>query len=317
MTRRFVVREDAERLAEHDRSEVLKKRNCIALIPVFALAFVLCGSGELRSDSSVLHSPAFAKGVVSETATENSGKPGESAEKETASGEDSVTGLTPDNAPPELSRIEQEAAETVGKGEKKGSAPGKGGAWGPPAKIRLFGTVEFRQSNTALQSWQSMLKRNAKNPLFVPGSRLNSSTTWDQFKAKAAKLNGLDLLRLVNNFWNNWPYREDRDVYKQSDYWAAPWEFRKNSGDCEDYSIAKYFTLRALGVPKENMRVVVLMETIRNLPHAVLVVYLGDDAYVLDNLNRQVLSHSRLKSYEPRFSINEDYRWAHMKPKKQ
>ena len=156
------MREDAARLAEHDRSEVLKKRNCIALIPVFALAFVLCRSGELRSDSSVLHSPAFAKGVVSETATENSGKPGESAEKETASGEDSVAGLTPDNAPPELSRIEQEAAETVGKGEKKGSAPGKGGAWGPPAKIRLFGTVEFRQSNTALQSWQSMLSAMPK-----------------------------------------------------------------------------------------------------------------------------------------------------------
>lgn len=307
---------DAGRSAERGRLEVLNKWKRIALIPVFALALFLCGAEDLTSDSSVLHGHAFAKEDISEAPTENSVKP-EGVEDKTGSREDPAVGLTPDNAPPELSRIEQEVAKTIGEGEKKESASRKGGAWPPPAKIRLFGTVEFRQSNATLQSWQSMLKRNAKNPLFIPGSKLNSSTTWDQFKAKAAKLNGLDLLRLVNNFWNNWPYREDHDVYKQSDYWAAPWEFRKNSGDCEDYSIAKYFTLRALGVPKENMRVVVLMETIRNLPHAVLVVYLGDDAYVLDNLSRQVLSHSRLKSYEPRFSINEDYRWAHMKPKKQ
>lgn len=317
MTRGFVARKDAGRSAECDRFEMQNERKRIALIPVFALAFFLCGTGELTSDSSLLHGPALAKAVVSETPAENSGRPDESAKKGTKTGEDQNAGLTPDNAPPELSRIAQEAAETAGEGEKRESAPGKGGAWGPPAKIRLFGTVEFRQSNTAIRSWQSMLKRNAQNPLFIPGSRLNSSTTWDQLKARAAKLNGLDLLRLVNNFWNNWPYREDRDAYKQPDYWAAPWEFRKNSGDCEDYSIAKYFTLRALGVPKENMRVVVLMETIRNLPHAVLVVYMNGDACVLDNLSRQVLSHSRYKNYEPRFSINEDFRWAHMKPKKQ
>ena len=33
------------------------------------------------------------------------------------------------------------------------------------------------------------------------------------------------------------------------------------------------------------MRIVVLRDTIRNLAHAVLVVYLNDEAYVLDNLS--------------------------------
>lgn len=127
--------------------------------------------------------------------------------------------------------------------------------------------------------------------LFTPGSRLNSSTTWEQFRKRAEKLGGLDL-----RVWSTISGTTGRTgkivtCTDSPDYWASPREFRENSGDCEDYSIAKYFTLRALGVPKENMRIVVLMETIRNLPHAVLVVYMDGDAYVLDNLSRQVLPH--------------------------
>lgn len=301
---------NAERPEKHDRFSELKGWMRVAFVPVFALALFLWGAAGVISEPAARHVYAFAE------AASVSGSPGvspdESAEKEAQAAEVLGAGLTPDNAPPEPSPPAEEPAEP-----EKGGSPGPGGKWEKPAKIRLFGSVEFRQSNTSLKVWQSMLARNAKHPLFTPGSRLNSTTTWEQFKAKAAKLKGLDLLRLVNNFWNNWPYREDRDVYKQPDYWASPWEFRKNSGDCEDYSIVKYFTLRELGVPKENMRIVVLMETIRNLPHAVLVVYMNGDAYVLDNLSRQVLSHSRYKNYEPRFSINEDFRWAHMKPKKQ
>ncbi len=279
-----VPRVNAGRPETHGRFSVLKRWRRPALITVFTLAYF--PSGTDLPFLSVSARPALADELPSP-----------------AGAQDGVD--TPG----------EEETETQGE-EKEQTVAKKAGEWGKPAKIRLFGSVEFRQSNTALQSWQSMLKRNAGHPLFTPGSRLNSSTTWEQFRKRAEKLGGLDLLRLVNNFWNNWPYREDRDVYGQPDYWASPREFRENSGDCEDYSIAKYFTLRALGVPKENMRIVVLMETIRNLPHAVLVVYMDGDAYVLDNLSRQVLPHSRYRNYEPRFSINEDYRWAHMKPKK-
>lgn len=183
------------------------------------------------------------------------------------------------------------------------------------AKIRLFGTVEFRGPLKTLPAWLSVLERNAKNPIFVPKSRLNSKMTWDDFKAKAEKLSPMEQLKMVNSFWNQWPYREDIKVYGKPDYWAIPAQFRKNSGDCEDYSIAKYFTLRALGFPPEQMRIVVLMETIRNIAHAVLVVYLDGDAYVLDNLSRNVLSHTRYRNYLPQFSVNEKNRWVHVRPK--
>ena len=56
---------------------------------------------------------------------------------------------------------------------------------------------------------------------------------------------------------------------------------------------------KELGIPPETMRIVVLRDTIRNLAHAVLVVYMNDNAYVLDNLSNAVLSHTRFKHYSP------------------
>ncbi len=161
-----------------------------------------------------------------------------------------------------------------------------------------------------------MIKRNAKRNIFTPGSRFNKSTTWDELKKQAQDLPPLEQIKLVNKFWNQWPYRQDSEVYAKADYWACPEEFRKNSGDCEDYCIAKYFTLRALGFPVEKLRIVIVKITIRNIAHAVLAVYVDDNAYILDNLSNNVLPHSRYGSYLPQYSINEQYRWAHIKAKK-
>ena len=59
---------------------------------------------------------------------------------------------------------------------------------------------------------------------------------------------------------------------------------------------------------------VVLKDTLRNLDHAVTAVYLDGDAWILDNLSNAVLSHKRLSHYRPQFSVNEEYRWAHLTP---
>lgn len=220
------------------------------------------------------------------------------------------------DAAPDTAAVANTADETAQNGEEE--AASEGAAKKPAApKIQLFGTVEVRRPVKTLPVWLQVLQKNEANPIFTPGSRLNASTTWDELKARAKGLSRLDTLKLVNKFWNQWPYREDREAYGQPDYWAAPYEFRKTSGDCEDYSIAKYFTLKELGFSTDEMRVVVVMETIRNIAHAVLVVYLDGEAYVLDNLSANVLPHSRLRNYLPQYSVNEKYRWSHMKPKKQ
>lgn len=183
------------------------------------------------------------------------------------------------------------------------------------ASIKLFGTVEFKGPLKTLTSWITVLERSKKTNIYTPERKLGA-VAWGDLKSKLEKMPPMEQLRTVNRFWNQWPYRQDPEVYKKADYWATPAEFLKNSGDCEDYGIVKYFTLKEIGYTTDTMRIVVLMETIRNIAHAVLVVYIDGDAFVLDNLSNNVLSHSRYRSYLPQYSVNEKFRWAHVKPKK-
>lgn len=194
------------------------------------------------------------------------------------------------------------------------SAQAAGGA--SDSKVQLFGTVEFKRPLSTLPGWLDLLKRNGMDPVFIPGKVFKKGVTWESFKSKAPQGNKMELLRYVNSFWNTWPYVEDIVNWKQEDYWAIPAEFLKKSGDCEDYSIIKYFTLKELGIAPESMRIVVVRDTIRNFAHAVLAVYVNGDAFILDNLSNSVLSHTKLRQYSPQYSVNESGRWAHMKGRK-
>ncbi len=185
-------------------------------------------------------------------------------------------------------------------------------------KVLLFGTVEFKRPLQSLPQWLRVIKKNGEIPIFAKDKAFKKNVTWNELKSRAAGKKGIELLRFVNTFWNTWPYREDILNWKVEDYWEIPAEFLERSGDCEDYSIAKYFTLKELGVSPEKMRIVVLRDTVRNLAHAVLAVYMDGDAFILDNLSNAVLSHKRLRQYTPQYSVNESGRWAHIKarPKK-
>lgn len=182
---------------------------------------------------------------------------------------------------------------------------------------KLFGTIEFKAKKEPITAWMKVLEKQKKSNFFDEGKKWRGSYT--AFKAKYNSLAG-DLkkqLSLVNLYWNQYPYREDiNNVYKTEDYWAILDEMVKNSGDCEDYAIAKFYTLKDLGFPADKMRIVVVHEEIRNIAHAILAVYSDDDVLILDNLSNRIFSHSLLTNYDPRFSINEDWRWVHMRPKK-
>ena len=124
----------------------------------------------------------------------------------------------------------------------------------------------------------------------------------------------LEKLKEVNSFFNKWPYRTDMEAWGKSDYWATPKEFISKSGDCEDYSIVKYYALKSLGIPVENMRIVVLNDSIRNLDHSVLAVDVDGKIYILDNVSNLVLPDTRLAHYKPYYSVNENFRWVHLPP---
>ncbi len=124
----------------------------------------------------------------------------------------------------------------------------------------------------------------------------------------------LEQIQAINRFLNDWQYKPDLENYGRRDYWATPLEFLRRSGDCEDYAIIKYVSLRQLGFDDDQLRLVVLNDASRGLAHAVLAVYLDEQVYILDNLSRAVLPQEQISQYVPYYSINETTRWAHVAP---
>lgn len=201
-----------------------------------------------------------------------------------------------------------------------GGAPRSFAAKKNPAKpVRLFGTLEFKGTLKKLPKWLSVLRRmQAWKGYFKDTSTasLPSKAAWKKLQQEAQGLSTMKKLALVNRFFNQWPYRLDSVNYGIRDYWATPAEFLKKSGDCEDYAIAKFYALKELGFSPQKMRIVALRDAIRNVGHAVLVVYLDKDVYVLDNQTNMILPHSKYKHYIPQYSVDEKYRWMHVPQKR-
>lgn len=182
-------------------------------------------------------------------------------------------------------------------------------------KPQLFGTMEFKGKLNRLPKWLNVLaKMQAWKGYFkTPAmAQLPSRSGWRKLKTQAATMDDMGKLKAVNKFFNQWPYRLDSGNYGQRDYWATPMEFLKKSGDCEDYSIAKFYALRELGFSTDNLRIVALKDRIRGIGHAVLAVYLDNEIYILDNQTVMVLPHSRYKHYIPQYSVNDKFRWMHV-----
>ena len=97
-------------------------------------------------------------------------------------------------------------------------------------------------------------------------------------------------IRSVNDFINQTPFVSDLDHWGKADYWATPVEMiASNGGDCEDFAIAKYFTLLATGVPSDKLRITYVLADLsggRHIAHMVLAYYATPDAepLILDNL---------------------------------
>lgn len=176
---------------------------------------------------------------------------------------------------------------------------------------KLFGSYEFYSPKiTRFSRWVEMLER-----LRAESAGCDTATcASDGWNALIAEQRGKPLglqLRGINSLINARRYVLDKDNWPDPDYWATPYEFLKKSGDCEDFAIAKYMALKALGVPVENMRVVVMWDSSTKSGHAALVVYVGEEAFLLDNLIASVVRADTVDHYQAIYSINEAGWWLH------
>ncbi len=136
--------------------------------------------------------------------------------------------------------------------------------------------------------------------------------------AAAQAADGAERLTMVNQFFNRRIlFRDDADAWGQVDYWASPLEsLERGQGDCEDFAIAKYFSLLAAGVPAGRMRLVYVRAQLGGpggptQAHMVLAHYAEPNAepLILDNLITEVRPASRRPDLEPVFSFNSEGLW--------
>ncbi len=178
----------------------------------------------------------------------------------------------------------------------------------------LFGSQEKRSTNLkAFTKWSGMFARFERS-----FQSTSDQAVIKEFQQQIAGMRGMPLNKMVaevNDLVNSKRYIVDSKNYGQTDYWATPVEFLRKGGDCEDFAIAKYTALRALGVPEQRLRVVILQDMQKNIPHAVLVVYTDQGPMLLDNQIKRAVKADSVAHYKPIFSINRDAWWLHSKPK--
>lgn len=114
-------------------------------------------------------------------------------------------------------------------------------------------------------------------------------------------------LKIVNDFFNRVPYMSDMEAWGVKDYWARPSEFlAHDKGDCEDYVIAKFFTLRLLGVDENKLYFTYVKALKYNQAHMVLTYYETPRSVplVLDNFNFRILEATQRKDLVYVYSFN-------------
>jgi predicted transglutaminase-like cysteine proteinase len=119
-------------------------------------------------------------------------------------------------------------------------------------------------------------------------------------------------LNQVNDFFNQVRFIDDSLHWKKSDYWATPIEFLgTDAGDCEDFVIAKYLTLRALGIPDEKLYLTYVKALRLQQAHMVLTYFETPKSIplVLDNLNRRILKATERQDLVPVYSFNGKGLW--------
>ena len=143
--------------------------------------------------------------------------------------------------------------------------------------------------------------------------RVEDFSDWQDTINDGVTLNDYDKLNLANQFANRRiRFVSDSDHWHKSDYWATPLEsLGTKGGDCEDFAIFKYFTLKAMGVDESKMRLMYVRALLINEPHMVLIYFEDPKAMplVLDNLKSKILPANQRRDLKPIYSFNGQGLW--------
>lgn len=130
---------------------------------------------------------------------------------------------------------------------------------------------------------------------------------WQTLVRDNADRSEMEKLESVNSFFNQLQFVDDMTNWQKPDYWATPVEFLAiGAGDCEDFSLAKYFTLKALGIAEAKLNMTYVKALQPNQAHMVVTYYPTADSVplVLDNLKADIQPATERKDLLPVYSFN-------------
>lgn len=135
---------------------------------------------------------------------------------------------------------------------------------------------------------------------------------WQALINDDAGTTDLEKMEKVNNFFNRLTFVDDRTHWRKNDYWATPVEFlASGGGDCEDFSLAKYFTLKAIGIPEKKLNMTYVKAITLNQAHMVVTYHETPAAVplVLDNLQMEIVPATQRRDLLPVYSFNGSGLW--------
>lgn len=166
----------------------------------------------------------------------------------------------------------------------------------------------YAKSDSSIDN-QKVIDALRKNYGERAGKRGNA---WVKILTQDKALSNREKLEKVNRFFNYFRFVDDIKLWGVKNYWATPIEFiGVNGGDCEDYSIAKYYTLLELGVPDEKMRITMVKALRLNQYHMVLAYYEtpGSVPLILDNIDGKIKPATKRNDLLPVYSFNGTQLW--------
>ncbi|MBX7542013.1 transglutaminase-like cysteine peptidase [Qipengyuania sphaerica] len=179
---------------------------------------------------------------------------------------------------------------------------------GPPPPVRPPAPSLFRmvalpigKGATSMQKWEEARSYELGG----------MSGPWDEVLSQANRVTGGNPVAMINT-WVNWRVRYEDD--RAGDVWSsAPTTLTRGFGDCEDFALAKMALLRELGIPADDMYLVLLRDR-QKTDHAVLAVKQGSHFMILDNRTDKVLPATMVFDYTPTFGFSGPFAWTYGKP---
>jgi predicted transglutaminase-like cysteine proteinase len=198
------------------------------------------------------------------------------------------------------------AADTLTRSESQDISGGSAEPFGLPASTLSFGDLRAKWLDVERKLDDERVQLalcDGDRDRCVSPAALQFLAIVDNAKAREGRARLGEINRAINLAIRP---MDDLAQYGAIDVWSSPLvTFASGAGDCEDYAIAKFAALRHAGISPDDLRIVIMRDTIRGEDHAVAAARLDGHWLMLDNRRMAMIEDVHISNYRPTFVIDQ------------